>query len=222
MIVQRVKGSIMNGLWKRIGSGAVLVAALTVAGLFVGCDENKPTGDASTTQMTSWRTVSSGDGEVGLLGTEVRVGEKAPQFTCIGRDMQPVSLADYAGKVKILSVFPSIDTRVCSLQTHQFNEQADALGDGVVIMSISVDLPFAMNRYCGAEGIERMVMASDHRDLDFGMKYGMVLEGKRLLTRAVVVIDKDDVVRYVEYVPNLSDEPDYAKALDVAKGLLGN
>lgn len=158
--------------------------------------------------------------ELALQGNEVKVGDKAQAFTCVGLDLKPVSLADFAGKVKILSIFPSIDTPVCSLQAGKFEAQAAALGNDVAIIAISNDLPFALGRYCGAKNVKSMVMASDHRDLDFGLKYGFVLSALRLLARGVVVIDKDDVVRYVEYVPEVTEEPNYDKALEAAKALL--
>ena len=157
---------------------------------------------------------------VELLGKEVKVGEKAPDFRCVGVDLKDVRLSQFDGKIKIISVFPSIDTSVCSLQTKRFNLEADKLGDRVVLISISNDLPFAQSRYCAAEGIKHIVMASDHRDVDFSMKYGFLMEGLRLLARGVIVLDANNVVRYVEYVPEVTHEPDYDKALQAVKALL--
>ncbi len=165
-------------------------------------------------------SVKFGGNPVNLLGKEVKVGDKGQDFTCVGQDLGNVKLSQFDGKVKIISVFPSIDTPVCSLQAKRFNQEADKLGGKVVIIAVSNDLPFAQARYCGAEGIKNIVMASDHRDLDFSMKYGFVLEGLRLLARGVVVLDANNVVKYVEYVPEVTHEPDYDKALQAVKALL--
>lgn len=164
--------------------------------------------------------VKFGGNPINLEGTEIKVGDKAPMFEGVGIDLKPVRLADFGDKVKIISVFPSIDTGVCSLQTKRFNEEADKLGHKVAIISISNDLPFAQARFCGAEGIKHMTMVSDHRDLDFGKKYGFVLEGLRLLARGVIVLDGDNVVRYVEYVPEVTTEPNFEAALKAAKELI--
>lgn len=154
-----------------------------------------------------------------LLGQEIKAGDKAPEFTALARDLKPVALSDFEGKVKIISVFPSIDTGVCAYQTRKFNEEAAAL-DGIQIISISVDLPFALERFCAAEGIDKNVTLSDHKELDFGIKYGFVIEELRLLTRGIVVIDKDNVVRYVEYVKEVTEHPDYSAAIEAAKKLV--
>ncbi len=166
------------------------------------------------------KTVNFAGNPLPLAGTEVKVGDRAKSFTCVGMDLSPVSLDSFAGKVKVLSVYPSIDTPVCSMQAGKFNAQASQLGDRVVILSISNDLPFALGRYCGAQGIKNLVMLSDHRDLDFGLKYGFVLEPLRLLARGVVVLDADNVVRYVEYVDEVTHEPNYDAALAVVKSLV--
>ncbi len=154
-----------------------------------------------------------------LSGKEIKVGDKAPEFTTVGLDLNPVALSDYKGKVKIISVFPSLDTGVCALQNKRFNQEA-AQNKDIAIISISTDLPFAQKRFCGAEGIDTAVTISDHKDLDFGAKYGFVMEPLRLLARGVVVVDKDDTVKYVEYVPEVTTEPNYDAALKVAKELV--
>jgi len=156
---------------------------------------------------------------VTLLGTEIKTGEKAPNFEVIGAGLAPVKLSDYAGKVRILSIFPSIDTGVCATQTRRFNVEAANLGD-IVILAISNDLPFAQGRFCAAEGIDKVITLSDHRDLDFASKYGFLIKELRLLSRGTVVIDKNDVVRFVEYVSEVTNEPDYAKAIEAAKAAL--
>ncbi|QYN47370.1 thiol peroxidase [Gilliamella sp. ESL0405] len=155
---------------------------------------------------------------VTLLGTHIKVGDKAPDFTVQDSAMKPVKLSDFKGKVRIVNSVPSIDTSVCSAQVHRFNTQAAKLKD-VVIFSVSVDLPFALNRYCAAEGIDAVKVTSDHKDLDFGLKYGVVIEQLRLLTRAVFVVDKNDNIVYVQYVKETSEEPDYDKVLAVINTL---
>ena len=151
-----------------------------------------------------------------LLGPEITVGSAAPDFTVLSTELSPVKLSDTDGKIRIISVVPSIDTPVCDMQTRRFNEEAAKLG-GVTVLSISVDLPFALAKYCAANGIEIVKTLSDHKDLDFGLKYGFVIEELRLLSRGIVVIDKRGIVRYVQYVKEITDQPDYDKALEAAK-----
>ena len=162
--------------------------------------------------------VSMGENPMTLLGSEVKVGDKAVNFTALKQDLSPYSLEDERGKIRIISVVPSLDTGVCELQTINFNEMATELED-VVILTISVDLPFAQARFCGANKIDRVITLSDHKDLDFGLKYGFVMEELRLLARGIVVIDRDDTVRYVEYVENGHNHPDYDRVLEVVKTL---
>ncbi len=159
-------------------------------------------------------------GAVTMLGSEVKVGDVAPDFVVLGGALNPVKLSDYKGKVVILSVFPSIDTPVCATQNRTFNKAAAGLGDDIAVLGISNDLPFALSRFCGAEGIDKVTTLSDYRDLDFSSKYGFLTEPLRLLARGTVVIDKEGVVKFVEYVPEITDEPDYSAALAVAKGLV--
>lgn len=157
-------------------------------------------------------------GPVTLLGKEVKVGDVAPDFVALKNDLSPLKLSDLKGKTVIISVVPSVDTGVCELQTIRFNEEANKL-DNVVILTISCDLPFALGKFCAAKGIDKAITVSDHRELDFGLKYGFVVEELRLLTRGIVVVDKDGVVKHVEYVPEITTHPDYDKALEVAKSL---
>ena len=164
--------------------------------------------------------VTFGGKPVRLVGRHCEVGEKAPSFTLVDGSLQCVPSERFYGKVRIYSVFPSVDTPVCSLQNIRFNREAAQLGDDVVVLSVSVDLPFAQKRFCAAEGIDRVYVLSDYCELDFGLKYGFVLEGYRLLARGVVVVDRDDTVRYVEYVPEVSHEPDYEQVLHVVRGLV--
>ncbi|MFB5088110.1 thiol peroxidase [Psychrobacillus sp. PGGUH221] len=156
---------------------------------------------------------------VTLVGKEVVVGEKAPDFTVLANDLSPVTLQDSAGKVRLISVVPSLDTGVCSTQTNKFNQSAASLGEDVVILTISVDLPFAQKRWCGANAADAIQTLSDHRDLSFGRAYGVYMEELRLLARSVFVVDKNDVVTYAEYVSEGTDHPDYEKALEAVKAL---
>lgn len=166
------------------------------------------------------KTVTFAGNAMPLAGDTVKVGDKAKDFTCVGMDLKPVSLSEYKGKVRLISVYPSIDTPVCSKQAHMFSTELSKLGDKVVALSISNDLPFALGRFCSADSIKNLVMLSDHRTLDFGMKYGFVLEPLRLLTRGVIVIDANDTVKYVQYLDEVTHEPDYESALKAIKALL--
>lgn len=153
--------------------------------------------------------------EVTLVGPEIQVGQKAPDFTVVGNDLSPVSLKDTSGVRLILSV-PSLDTGVCDAEVRRFNEEASNL-EGVSVLTISMDLPFAQKRWCGAAGIERVVTLSDHRDASFGEAYGVLIKELRLLARAVFVVDSSNTVTYVEYVPEVTNHPDYEKALAAAR-----
>ena len=157
---------------------------------------------------------------IALLGKEVKVGDKAPAFTLLDNGLGEKTLADYAGKVKVISVVPSLDTGVCDAQTRWFNQNVSKLGENVVVLTVSVDLPFAQKRWCGAAGIDQVETLSDHRNLSFGENYGFILEGLRLLSRGIVVIDKDDVVRYVEYVPEVTSAVNFDAAEAATKELV--
>jgi len=156
---------------------------------------------------------------VTLVGHEPNIDDSAPEFTVLGNDLKPVHLTDFNGKVKVIAVYPSVDTSVCAAQNRRFNQEAEKLDD-VVVLSISCDLPFAQKRFCAAEGLNNIVTLSDHKDLDFGTKYGFVMEEFRLLARGTVIIGKDNKIKYVEYVPDVTDEPDYARALEIVKELV--
>lgn len=166
------------------------------------------------------RTVTFGGNPVTLAGEQVKPGDKAPEFIALDTSLKPVKMSDFKGKVKLISVFPSIDTSVCSVQNHKFNKTAAEFGDKVAFIAISNDLPFALKRFCGAEGITNLITLSDHRDLEFGTNYGFLIKELRLLARGVVVIDKNDVVRYVEYVPEIAQEPNYDAAIKALKELV--
>jgi len=153
---------------------------------------------------------------VTLLGNEVKIGDQAQNFTVLSNDLKEVTLDDYKGKVKLISVVPSIDTGVCSDQTRRFNEEADKL-DNVHVLTISMDLPFAQARWCAANGIEKVDTLSDHRNADFGEKYGVLIEELRLLARSIFVVDSNDKVTYVEYLDEVSNHPNYEAALEAVK-----
>ncbi|GGC93821.1 putative thiol peroxidase [Thalassobacillus devorans] len=149
---------------------------------------------------------------VTLVGEEVKAGDKAPDFKVLANDLSEVTLNDYQGSVKLISVVPSLDTGVCAEQTRRFNEEATSLGD-VKVLTISMDLPFAQKRWCGAEGIENVDTLSDHRDASFGKAYGVLIEELRLLARAVFVVDSENKVTYAEYVSEATNHPDYESAI---------
>lgn len=154
-----------------------------------------------------------GGNAITLIGPELKVNDKAPDFTVLDNDLLPKTLADFQGKKKLISVVPSLDTGVCDAQTRRFNEEAAKLGDQVVILTISVDLPFAQKRWCGAAGVDQVVTLSDHRDVDFGQRYGLLIKELRLLNRAIFILDEKDVIRYIEIVGENTEHPDYETAL---------
>lgn len=155
-----------------------------------------------------------------LVGKEIKVGDKAPDFTLLDNGLAVKTLKDYEGKVKIFSVVPSLDTGVCDAQTRWFNQNATALSDDVVVLTVSMDLPFAQKRWCGAAGVENVVTLSDHKDASFGTNYGFLIEELRLLTRGIVVVDKNDKVTYVEYVPEVTNAVNFDAAVEAAKAAL--
>lgn len=153
---------------------------------------------------------------VTLLGNEVKVGDQAPDFKVLANDMSEVTLQDTKGQVRLISAVPSLDTGVCDAETRRFNEEAVKL-DNVKVLTVSVDLPFAQKRWCGAAGIENVQTLSDHRGLSFGEAYGVAIKELRLLARAVFVVDSNDKVTYVQYVSEVTDHPDYEAAVEAAK-----
>lgn len=155
-----------------------------------------------------------------LLGNQINEGDKAPSFTALSNSLAPVSLVDYAGKVVVLATVPSLDTPVCDIETRRFNDEATKLGPEVQILTASMDLPFALGRWCGAAGVDRVQTISDHRDADVGQKYGVLIQELRLLARAVFVIDKAGVVRHAQIVPEMTEEPNYDAVLTAVKNLL--
>ena len=154
-----------------------------------------------------------------LIGDEVKVGDTAPDFTVLANDLSPVTLQDSKGKTRLISVVPSLDTGTCDAQTRKFNENAAELGEDVAILTVSNDLPFAQKRWCAAAGIDSVQTLSDHRDLSFGKAYGVAIEELRLLTRSIFVVDSNDKVTYVEYVPEATEHPNYEKAIEAVKAV---
>jgi len=156
-----------------------------------------------------------------LTGKRPGVGDKAPDFQVLDNGLAPVRLSSFAGKVVLISSVPSLDTPVCDTQTRKFNEQAASLSGDVIVLTISMDLPFAQARWCGAAGIDRVKTLSDHRDASFGRAFGLVIEELRLLARAVYVVDRRGVVRYGQLVREIAEEPDYEAALAAVKETTG-
>ncbi len=156
-----------------------------------------------------------------LLGDVINVGDKAPDFTVLDNDLNPVRLSSFKGKVIVLSSVPSLDTPVCDMETRRFNKEAENLGDDVVVLTVSMDLPFAQKRWCGAAGIDRVITLSDHRDASFGESYGVLIKELRLLARVVFIIDREGIVQYKQEVGEVSDEPDYVKVISAVEKLIG-
>ena len=155
-----------------------------------------------------------------LVGDEVKAGDRAPDFTALANDLSEVSLSSFKGKVVVISSVPSLDTPVCDAQTRRFNEEAVRLGSDVTVLTLSMDLPFAQRRWCGAAGVNNVQTLSDHRNAQFATAYGLLVRELRLLARAVLVVDREGVVRHAEVVKELANEPNYEAALTVVKGLI--
>lgn len=155
-----------------------------------------------------------------LVGPQLNVGDQAPDFTLSKSLGEIVSLKDYEGKVKLISVIPSIDTGVCEAQTRRFNEEAATLGENVAVLTVSADLPFAQARWCGAAGVNEVQMLSDYRDYNFGQAYGVYIKEFALDMRSIFVIDQNNVIQYVEYVNEMSSHPNYEAAISAVKALV--
>ena len=160
------------------------------------------------------------NGPVTLIGNEVKVGDQAPDFKVLANDLSEVTLKNVEGKIALFSVVPSLDTGVCDQQTRKFNEAAAEFGDHVVVYTVSMDLPFAQKRWCGAAGIENVITVSDHRDASFGEAYGVLIEELRLLARSIFVVDATGKVAYVEYVSEATNHPDYEAAIAAVEALV--
>lgn len=167
------------------------------------------------------RKVLFGGNPLTLVGEEVKVGQKAQDFVALKQDLTPFEFfKETEGKIVVISAVPSVDTGICEFQTNHFNQEATSLSEDVFIVTISVDLPFAQSRFCGAHGIQNIAVVSDHNKLDFGMKYGFVIDELRLLERGVIVIDKNREIKYVEYLDEVAKHPDYDAATAAVKALL--
>ncbi|MDD2804685.1 MAG: thiol peroxidase [Elusimicrobiales bacterium] len=167
------------------------------------------------------RTVTMHGRPMTLVGDEMKVGAPAPDFKVTDNDMLPMKfLRTYGGKVAVISVVPSLDTPVCDLQTRRFNQEAVALGPDVGVLTVSMDLPFAQKRWCGAAGVKAVRTFSDYQKAEFGKAYGVLIKELRLLARAVFIVDKDGVVKYAQIVPEVTKEPDYEEVLTALKALV--
>ncbi|HYC99706.1 MAG TPA: thiol peroxidase [Phycisphaerales bacterium] len=190
---------------------AISCAALLTA----GCAD---TGRSAASQAAAQRPVVTMRGKpVTLEGSPVRTGQAAPDFTAVANDMSDKKLSDWRGKTVILSTVPSLETAVCDKETRTFNQRAAELGDRVVVLTVSMDLPMTQKKWCGAAGIDRVVTLSDYKDRQVGERYGLRIRESGLLARAVTVIDPAGVVRYQQIVPELATEPDYDAALAAAR-----
>ena len=163
--------------------------------------------------------VKANDKYITLLGTQVNIGEQAPDFKVVDKNFTPVQLSDYIGQTLLISVVPSLDTGVCSIQTKRFNEVSAKLAKNITLITISNDLPFAQKRFCKVENIEQVKVLSDSVWRDFGSKYGLIIKDMGLLTRAVFIIDEKGRIKYKELVANISKHPDYTKAINAVKDI---
>jgi len=161
-----------------------------------------------------------GSKEFPVVAEMLTIGTQAPDFKLTANNWSSKTLSDYTGKVKILSIVPSLDTRVCSAQTHRFNQEASSFSEEIVVLTISADLPYAQRRWCGAEGVDRVETLSDHKDMNFSTSYGVHVADLRICQRAAFVVDQNDVVQYAEYVPVIGNEINFAAVLSKAKSLI--
>lgn len=152
-----------------------------------------------------------------LIGNEVKVGDAAPDFIVLDNNLSPINFSSFRGKTCIISSVPSLDTPVCDMETRRFNEEAGRLGTDVVILTISMDLPFAQKRWCAAAGVNKVQTLSDHRDASFGIAYGVLIKELRLLARAVFLVDRKGIVQYIQLVKEVTQEPDYEDVLKALK-----
>ena len=154
-----------------------------------------------------------------IAGKELKVGDIAPDFEVLDNDLAPVKFSSFRGKIYVISSVPSLDTPVCDMETRRFNEEAGKLGADIRILTISMDLPFAQKRWCGAAGVDKVITLSDHRDASFGMAYGALIKELRLLARIVFVVDGEGVIRNIQVVKEQTEEPDYDSVLEAVNAL---
>ena len=166
------------------------------------------------------KTVTMKGEPLALAGKELKVGDLAPDCQVVGKGLEATKLSKFEGKVRIISSIPSLDTSVCDIMTRKFNEEAVNLGEDIVVLAISMDLPFAQDRWCIAADVKNVYMLSDYREASFAKAYGVLIEQLRLLARAVFIVDRDGIIRYIEIVDELTSEPDYEAALKAAKELV--
>lgn len=156
-------------------------------------------------------------GPLTLLGNEISVGQQAPNFEVTANDLSTYKLSDDLGKVVVIASVPSLDTGICDIETRKFNELAASLGENVVVVTVSMDLPFAQSRWCGAAGVDRIKTVSDYKAADFGNKYGLLIKELHLLARAVLVVDQEGIIQYYQLVPEVAQEPDYDPVIEAVK-----
>lgn len=166
--------------------------------------------------------ITFGGNPLTLLGPELKVGDAAPAFKLLANDLSPKEMSGYKGKILVISVVPSLDTGVCDLQTKRFNKEATDLGSDVKVLTVSVDLPFAQARWCGAAGVDNVETLSDHLNLNFGLAYGVAIQELRLLSRAVFVVDKEGKIRYAQIVPEVTNAVDFDAALAAVSAVKAN
>ncbi|HLG28984.1 MAG TPA: thiol peroxidase [Candidatus Brocadiales bacterium] len=182
--------------------------------------EPKFTIASSSVNTGSGNSITMKGAPVTLEGESIKIGDNAPEVTLAGTDLKPVALPGDKGRVKIISIVPSLDTKVCENQTHLFSERNNGLDKDVDIITISMDLPFAQARFSERAEIKNLRFLSDHKTADFGRRYGLLIKELRLLSRSVIVLDKENVIRYIQVVPELTQLPDFERALAIAKSLL--
>jgi thiol peroxidase len=192
------------------------MAFSTVAAVLCVCSS----GCERTLNMERENVITFKGGPLTLVGPELAVGQPAPDFTAAANDLSPYKLSDDKGKVVVISSVPSLDTPVCDAQTRRFNEVAALLGENVLILTVSMDLPFAQARWCGAAGVEQVKTVSDYKTADFGSKYGLLIKELHLLARAVLVVDAGGTLQYAQLVSEVTEEPDYDAVLAAVKKLL--
>lgn len=162
-----------------------------------------------------------GANDVTVIGPDIQVGQKAPEFTVATQEWAVFNgLQDTKGKVRIIGSLPSLSTSVCDRETRRFNQEATALDERIVILTVSMDLPYTLKNWCAAAGVDRVIVLSDHKNAEFGPKYGVLLKERRIFRRAIFIVDQNDVVVYAAYMPTLGDEPNYPEVLDAAKRAL--
>lgn len=172
---------------------------------------------AQATLVERAGVVTMNGAPIGLIGPQIKVGDKAPDFTVQATNLIDAHLSDFRGKIRLIASVPSLDTPICNLEIRRFNQEAVKIAGDAAIIFISMDLPFAQKRFCAANGIDNVKTLSDHRTAEFGEKYGVLIKDMRLLSRAIFIVDADDIVRYVEYVRENGTQPDYDAALKALK-----